>query len=426
MRALKDSGNEWLDELPEDWESFRLDSIFLNSRKKNVDRGIESYLSLMANIGVIPFAEKGNVGNKPPGDFSNCKVALKGDFIVNSMNFGIGSFGIAPQDGILSPVYFVLRRTNPLLDDAFLSYVFRVGKFREFAQMLGSGILEHRSAIPWDKFKGVRIAAPNKSEQRVIAQYLDQETSKIDLLISKKEQLIEKLLELRQAVIDRAMSNQNPLLSDGSETASKVKYLATLNPSANNTSSATRDEEASFVPMALISEDGKMDASKGRPFRELVGKYSYFREGDVLLAKVTPCFENGKAATAMGTLNGHGFATTEVTVFSPKDDRVLDSSFLLYVLLQTSVREEGKSQMTGAGGLRRVPEAVLENTDLLLPDLSSQKKIVESIERKLRLIDDLALKAKTAIKLLQERRQSLITQVVTGKLDVRGLVNGDS
>jgi type I restriction enzyme S subunit len=272
----------------------------------------------------------------------------------------------------------------------------------------------------------LRVPVPPLAEQKEIALYLDQETSQIDALISKKEQLIEKLLERRQAVIDSAMTKDNIRSFDSNAKATKVKYLAILNPSANKAFPARRSGDASFVTMALISDDGQIDTSNGRPFEELVGKYSYFLEGDVLIAKVTPCFENGKAAVASKTINGHGFATTEVSVFSPKSERGLDSKFLLYCLLQTYVREEGKSQMTGAGGLQRVPDAVLANVPILLPDLSSQKRVVESIEKKLSSIDNLVLKTRTALKLLKERRQALITQVVTGKIDVRGFAGGNS
>ena len=120
--------------------------LFDESRRKNRDRSNQDYLSLMAGVGVIPYAEKGDIGNKMPEDLANCKIVDPDDFVLNSMNFGIGSFGRSKYHGVCSSVYVILKAR----DVSQLSYyerVFQHPQFQRFSQSLGNGILAHRCAI---------------------------------------------------------------------------------------------------------------------------------------------------------------------------------------------------------------------------------------------------------------------------------------
>ncbi len=89
--SYKDSGVEWLGEVPEHWDVLPCRAIVHERTAKNEGGKCADYLSLMANVGVIPYAEKGDIGNKKPEDLSKCKIVTKGDFVINSMNYGIGS-----------------------------------------------------------------------------------------------------------------------------------------------------------------------------------------------------------------------------------------------------------------------------------------------------------------------------------------------
>jgi type I restriction enzyme S subunit len=167
----------------------------------------EDYLSLMANVGVIPYADKGDVGNKKPEDLTKCKLVFAGDLVINSMNYGIGSYGLSALTGVCSSVYIVLK---PKLDRIEERYAFRILEnkaFQGFAQSHGNGILEHRAAINWDILKGIGVPLPPVGEQQAILGFLDHETAKIDALVAEQERLIELLKEKRQAVISHAVTN---------------------------------------------------------------------------------------------------------------------------------------------------------------------------------------------------------------------------
>ena len=99
----KPSGVEWLGDVPEQWAVIPCRSIVHERTAKNDGAECQDYLSLMANVGIIPYAEKGDIGNKKPDDLSKCKIVTRGDFVINSMNYGIGSYGISDYDGVCSP-----------------------------------------------------------------------------------------------------------------------------------------------------------------------------------------------------------------------------------------------------------------------------------------------------------------------------------
>ena len=117
----KDSGVEWIGEVPAHWDVVRGDVVLMESRTKNDPIVSENYLSLMANIGIIPYGDKGDVGNKKPEDLSKCKLVSPGDFIINSMNYAIGSYGVSRYFGVCSPVYVVMRHNEELVDSRFIS-----------------------------------------------------------------------------------------------------------------------------------------------------------------------------------------------------------------------------------------------------------------------------------------------------------------
>ena len=131
----------------------------------------------------------------------------------------------------------------------------------------------------------------------------------------------------------------------------------------------------SFVPMEDLKVGHKhFDVPQTRPLESVVGNYTYFADGDVLLAKITPCFENGKLGIATGLMNGVGFGSSEFIVLRPTAR--LDKDFLYYFLARPEFRDEGAARMGGAVGHQRVPKEFIENCRIPLPPLAEQKRIV--------------------------------------------------
>ncbi|MCL3881029.1 restriction endonuclease subunit S [Marivita sp. GX14005] len=156
----------------------------------------------------------------------------------------------------------------------------------------------------------------------------------------------------------------------------RLRHLLSVAPSPSEIGEIGDGDEVTFAPMDALQDGlGGLDTSITKPLGEVrSGSYNFFADGDVLLAKVTPCFENGKKALATKLMNGIGFATSEVHVVRPNRSK-LDPQFLIYLLSSEDFRAEGLKSMTGAGGLKRVSEKAILNYRLVVTDLPTQKRI---------------------------------------------------
>lgn len=187
--------------------AIRIDAVVSQRKIQNEDQKAQ-YLSLMKNVGVITYEEKGDVGNKKPEDLTRTIGIRKGDFVVNSMNFGIGSYGISPYDGVGSKVYLVFQPRVDRLSPNYLRHLFRNDEFRQRIQDLGNGILEHRKSVKWETFGQVRIPLPSLDEQHRIADYLDTETARIDKMKTTATDLRAELLARRKSLITEVVTGQ--------------------------------------------------------------------------------------------------------------------------------------------------------------------------------------------------------------------------
>lgn len=196
----------------------------------------------------------------------------------------------------------------------------------------------------------------------------------------------------------------------------RMRYAATLNPPVRRDLLEDPDQEVSFLPMEAIGEDGSLNLEQNRPVVEVRSGYSYFEDGDVAFAKVTPCFENGKGALMRGLQCAAGFGTTELTVLRP-NPAVADARYINYIVQGSSFRAFGAGAMTGAGGLKRVPDEFTRNFPVSLPELGEQRVIASNLDRETARIDSLIEKKTRFIELLREKRQALITHAVTKGLN---------
>lgn len=195
----------------------------------------------------------------------------------------------------------------------------------------------------------------------------------------------------------------------------RLRFVADINPLPPQRADLPDEAEVSFLAMDSIGEDGRLRLDSVRPAGEVRSAYSFFQDGDVAFAKVTPCFENGKGALMSGLVGGVGFGTTELTVLRPRPG--LDPRFLHYFVTSPTFRGPAAGAMTGAGGLKRVPDEFTRNTVVPLPPQPTQSAISAFLDRETTRIDALIEKKTRFIELLREKRQALITQAVTRGLD---------
>ncbi len=190
----------------------------------------------------------------------------------------------------------------------------------------------------------------------------------------------------------------------------RLRYVADLNPGIRADLLQAPDVEVSFLPMDAIGEDGTLDLSRNRAVAEVRNGYSYFEEGDVAFAKVTPCFENGKGALMRGLELGAGFGTTEITVLRPKVGT--EPRFLNYVLRSEQFRQNGVGAMTGAGGLKRVPDEFTRDFKTPWPTPAEQERIANFLDVQTARIDALIAEKERLISAVDEFRSTTISEAV--------------
>lgn len=169
-------------------------------------------------------------------------------------------------------------------------------------------------------------------------------------------------------------------------------------------------DKVSFVPMRDLGIDSKhLNLEEERELSTVSGSYTYFADNDVLLAKITPCFENGKLGVASGLTNGVGFGSSEFIVLRSKE--TVAPTYLYYFLSQPSFRLAGQAVMTGAVGHRRVPNDYIENTEIPLPSISEQKRIVAILDEAFADIEQVRAKTEQNLKNAHELFESYLQQV---------------
>ncbi|ALB92662.1 restriction endonuclease subunit S [Burkholderia pseudomallei] len=194
----------------------------------------------------------------------------------------------------------------------------------------------------------------------------------------------------------------------------RLRFVADLNPPVRADLLERPNAELSFLPMESIGEDGTLNLERTRPLAEVRNGYSYFENGDVAFAKVTPCFENGKGAVMRNLEGGAGFGTTELTVLRPKADT--NARFLNYVVLSERFRQLGAAAMLGAGGLKRVPDEFTRDFATPWPGVVAQERIANFLDEQTARIDALIAEKERLVERFAELRYSTISWAVTGGL----------
>ena len=191
----------------------------------------------------------------------------------------------------------------------------------------------------------------------------------------------------------------------------RIKHSAELTPKKPI---LNRNRNCSFVPMEKLKTDS-ITLDEIKPIDEVYDGYTFFLDDDILIAKVTPCFENKNIAIARSLVNGIGFGSSEIYVLRCRANVFI--RFLFYRLQEDGFMEIAIGDMTGAGGLKRVPSTTISNYFYAAPSYQEQQKIANFLDHETAKIDTLIDKQQQLIKLLKEKRQAVISNAVTKGLD---------
>lgn len=250
----------------------------------------------------------------------------------------------------------VLRVKNKDIDSYFLSLMLdQYGSLYEFSRQLRASI---------DRISSITVSVPSLDIQKSIVS----ECEKIDKEYSDAQKKIEECKNAISAIMENVKGDEKKI----------SEVCSVINPSKVEAKSLNEDTTVSFIEMASVSNDGYIEKKEDRKYSELKkGSYTYFAENDIIVAKITPCMENGKCAIAENLTNKIGFGSSEFHVFRVNEK--VDKKYLFAFLNRESIREIAAKNMTGASGHRRVPISFYEDLQIPVPSLSEQQEIVEQI-----------------------------------------------
>ena len=335
------------------------DFIIVDTQRKISKLGIEKTGLKSFPIGTVLLSSRAPIG----------KVAIAGCEMY--CNQGFKNFICSNKINNEYLYYFLKSRKN------FLNNIGRGATFKEISKSIISNI---------------EIILPSYDVQCTQTQNL----KKIDNLIYLRKKVIKEYQLL-------VKSRFNEMFGDiFDDPQSKLEDHTELNP--NKKELLKFNGNVSFLPMSNVSENGKIDLSINRNIDDVRKGFTFFKDNDVIVAKITPCFENGKGAPVFGLLNGVGFGSTEFHVLRPKN--TVNTVWLYHVTMLSKFRLEGEKKMTGSGGQRRITKDFINNFKLNIPPLYLQNEFADLVAQ----VDKSQLAIQKSLEELETLKKSLMQE----------------
>lgn len=422
-RKMKDSGIEWIGEIPEAWNIERLQWSICEINESNNPVKTTDVLSLTIEKGVIPYEEKGNQGNKSKENYSEYKLAFPNTLVVNSMNVIIGAVGMSQFYGCVSPVYYVFRAIE-CNDLRYIYFLFTNVGFQKEMRKYAKGILEIRLRISASDLLKLRIPKPSLIEQQKIAHFLDDKCEYIDSVIAQSRSSIEEYKKLKQAVITQAVTKgvrgDRPMKDSGCNWLGEIPAEWTVYRIANlfDERSESGSEELPILTVSIntgVSDHEIADEDKDRVFIRIEDRSKYKRvyPGD-LTYNMMRAWQG-----AFGAVRVDGMVSPAYVVAKPKNNVNLDNRYIEALLRTSEATEEMHRYSRGIVDFRlRLYWPEFKNIRICLPTIEEQKEIADFIDNKSAEIDKLIAKKESFIAELEKYKKSMIYEYVTGKKEV--------
>lgn len=419
MREMKDSGVAWIGEIPKEWKI--LPNKYLMKKEKSICESYngEDILSLSMK-GVV--VRDLNSGGKMPLSFDGYQYLKPGNLLMCLFDIDVTPrcIGLIRNNGLSSPAYSQFSLSNFAFNEYYYYYYLMLDNSKTLYHLAKN--LRH--SLTEEQLGMISTAVPPLSIQHQIAAYLDQKCTQIDALITNQQKQIERLKAYKQSLITetvtKGLNPDVPMKDSGVEWIGeipedweivRIKNICQFNPSSKK--SFSDDDIVSYVPMECVRTGSLVH--KEIAIKNVSSGLTYFEENDIIMAKVTPCFENGNIAIATGLTKGMAFGSSELFVFRANES----IKFFLFYFLQNNIfKKFSISTMTGTGGLKRVSPNFVNNYSFALPPIEERNKIVFYLDKKCTQIDSLIAIKQRKIEKLQQYKKSLIYEYVTGKKEI--------
>lgn len=420
MREMKDSGIEWIGQIPSNW---KIERMQWHLEEKNVGNNpvqTTNILSLTNKRGVIPYEEKGNQGNKSKEDVSGYKLAYPNTIVANSMNVIIGSVGLSKYYGCVSPVYYVFQATNNA-NIEFFNYIFSVVGFQRELRKYANGILEIRLRVSADNILKRPVAIPPDEEQARIVNFLNTKCSEIDAISADIQKEIEILEQYKRSVITEAVTKGlNPdvkMKNSGMAWCRQIpahwepipsKYLFHNSDTRKypNDELLTASQKYGIISQTdyMLRENASVVmANKG------IENWKHIEPNDFVISLRS--FQGGlEMSEITGCVTWHYVVLKASKQFYPRYFKWLFKSSKYINALQSTCNFIRDGQDLRFSNFAKVP--------LFEPPYSEQVKISNYLDNKVTSIEYALADKKKQLTVIDSYKKSLIYEYVTGKKEV--------
>lgn len=430
--SYKESGVEWSGLIPQHWNTKPIRAIFQERREKNLGPVTDFILSVTKDRGVIPYDEKGAIGNNKSEDIQRYKVVYPNDLVINKMNVIIGSLGLSRYHGALSQVYIVLQPKSKEININYYAYLVSDESFYKSMIKYCTGIMELRESLNLDEFKKLHLPIPPIEEQTIIAQFLDRKTALIDKAITIKEKQIELLKERRQILIHKAITrglNPDVKMKDSDVEwigeipehwdVKRLKYISAIQSGVTlgKTYVSKNLKSYPYLRVANVQSDYfKLDeiAYLQLPPRE-AEKY-FVKKGDILVTEGGDLDKLGRGTVWNGEIENclhqnHVFAVRVIQLF-------VSSEYASNLMESDYGRKYFTHTANKTTNLASTNSTKLGNFPLILPPKDERTVILNYILHIKSKVQNIISNKEKEIEKLKEYKSSLINSAVTGKIKV--------
>ena len=425
-RKMKDSGIEWIGEIPEGWEIKYFVQLFSQVKNKNIGLREKNLLSL--SYGKIKQKSIETVGGLLPDNFEGYNIIDRNDIVLRLTDLQNDQHslrvGLSPERGIITSAYCSIR-VRGAESPKYLYYYLHTFDIAKGFYGMGSGV---RQGLNWDGLKYIKILLPPQHEQDRISVFLNQKTLEIDSMLSKTISSIEEYKKLKQAVITQAVTKgvrgEREMKDSGVEWIgeipkewgrTKIKMIASFfngdRTSRYPQPSDFVDSGVAFLTSRNIDSD-EVDLSETKYITD--DKYKSLSGAKIQIDDIIFCLRGSVGKCAINRTLSCGTVASSLATIRPKD---IYPEYLLYFLLSNIASTQTTIFMNGTCAANLSAESV-GNYYITLPISAEQKEIANYLDAKCTEIDGLIAKKEQLVKELESYKKSLIYEVVTGKREV--------
>ncbi len=404
----------WLPQIPAYWQMQKIDALFTERKTKVSDK---NYAPLsVTKKGILPQIEHAAKSN----DSDNRKLVKAGDFVINSRSDRKSSCGVSKLDGSVSLINLVLTPRSNLNND-YVHYLLRNYRFSEEYYRNGRGIVADLWTTRYSEMRNILLPVPPRAEQDQIVRFLDWKVSEINKLIRIRRKEIQELEEYRAvkltSITHYGLDKNRTLKDTGYSWIGAIPadwhvraFSKVASVKSNIVQPESYMEEMQVSPASIEKNTGKIIQTQTVKESGIISGNHRFYQGQILYSKVRPLLNKVAIAPFDGLCSADMYPI----------ETALDTKYFLYFMLSQNFL--GQLSMSGNRvKMPKINQDELSSVLILFPDIKEQKLIAKKLDQLFALVDGQIERIKQNTSLLQELKSVVISDVVTGKIDVRNV-----